>query len=164
MVSPQWAIRLLFCEKALSQWLHQYRFSQVYVPWCNLGHHLIEKLLPHWMHQYGFSPWCVPIWVMRWLFCKKSLVTLAALMCFFPNVCSNMDYKSHLLWKSLVIFVAMVRFLPTMCSHMVYKMTILWFFLTHWLHWYVFSPMCILIWITSVLFSEQAWEPSLALS
>ena len=51
-----------------------------------------------------------------------------------------------ILRECLVTLDAMVSFLSSVYSHMPYKTTIILNDLLHWLHWYGFSPVWILIW------------------
>ena len=50
----------------------------------------------------------------------------------------------------------LIWFLPGAWPHMSYKITISKKALSHWLHWYGFSPVCVLMCILRLFFTEQA--------
>ena len=62
----------------------------------------------------------------------KTLITLTALMCFLPSVCSQMMYKiiiliEHLATLAILIWFipALIWLLPSVRSHMLSKITII---------------------------------------
>ena len=86
-------IRTLFCEKALSHWLHWYGFFPVWVPRCRIRLPFSEKVLSHLLHWYSFSP----VWIFLCLHRSPFLV-------------KALSHWSHLCSLSPVcIFICIIR-------------------------------------------------------
>ena len=101
----------------------------------------------------------------RWLymyskvtFLWECLVTLTTLVWFLPTVCSYMLSKITLIWEGFVTLIALVWFL----SSVFLVCIVSWSFhfhkkdLSHWMHWYGFSSLCVLVCLVRPPLSEKA--------
>ena len=125
-VSLTCLIRRLFCEKALSQWLHWYGFSSVCVRRCFVRSQLWMKALSHWVHWYGFSPVCVSIWLSRTILHEKPISHWEHLNGFSPVWVIICSPKTRFCGKSFLTVSALIRFTPSMSFHMHAKITTFW--------------------------------------
>ena len=67
----------------------------------------------------------------------------------------QMTNKIIFLLESLDAMPAFVWFHPSFCPHMDTRWLLYEKPLLHWLHWYIFSPLCILRWLLKTFFF---WE------
>ena len=118
--SPEWTLwcclRLLLCEKDLLKWLHLYGLCPVWILICLRRSPFNVKVLPQCLHWCGFSPVWI-IWCLsRCFFLSEQFATLIALRKLFSLWVKRCDKRILFSVKDL----------------------------SHWLHWYGFSPVCAL--------------------
>ena len=109
------------------------------------------KITIHWQSLVTltallcFYPECISN-NLKITICLKYLGRLAALICSLPRVCSKMPYKMNILQNSLVTLVALIWYLPSMSSHI---------HVNEMMHWFGFSPECNLKCLVRLLFLDK---------
>ena len=112
---------------ALSHGLHLYGFSPLCVLWWSKRLILTEKAWSHWLNWYGFSSVCVVWWHMLNFYMRKPC----------HNDCIGMVSPQCVISDVLQDYYFFVKAL------------------SHWLHVYGFSPVCVLWWSITLLFNEK---------
>ena len=131
-----------------------------------------------------FFPRVCPHVICKTPFPWERLVTLGALIWFLPSVFLHVFFKMPILGESLVTLSTLIWFLPSVCHHVYCKIpflykrlltlgTLIWllpsmfFFmcslrcpfwekdLSHWVQWYGFSPVCVILCVIRWLFREN---------
>ena len=73
----------------------------------------------------------------------------------FSLLCLQMFFYITILWERLITLVAFIWFLPSVVPHMSDKISLKKKALSHCLHWYAFSPVCVFMWLLRWVSSEK---------
>ena len=112
--------------------VHKYVF-QIIMYW---------KGLSHYLHWYGFSPVCSYTWFFRSLCIVKSLSHWLHWYGFLPE-CSFICFSGQYVLKRLH-YMGYIDRVSHHCVHTYdfFRSLCVEKALSHWLHWYSFSPVC----------------------
>ena len=85
-----------------------------------------DKVSSHWVHWCGFSSVCLFRWCLKLLWFIKAFITLNLLIWLLPSVHSHIFFKITFLCETPITLVALILFLPSVWYDMFYKSLLLW--------------------------------------
>ena len=137
----KYVFQIIMYWKGLSHYLHWYGFSPVCSYTWFFRSLCIVKSLSHWLHWYGFLPECTFI-CFSGQYVLKRLHYMGYIDRVSHHCVHTYEFLYHCVEKALSHWLHWYGFSPV-CSYIcLFRSLCIEKALSHWLHWYGFSPVC----------------------